>query len=88
MGDEVGGKEPGHAGQHPGRIHVSPSSATTNACTTERSRSPATTATAPFTPGHPATAASTSPSSTLWPRIFTCCWESLRPRNSKTAPGQ
>ena len=22
MGDEVGGKEPGHAGQHPGRIHV------------------------------------------------------------------
>ena len=52
------------------------------------SRSPATTATAPFTPGHPATAASTSPSSTLWPRIFTCCWESLRPRNSKTAPGQ
>ncbi len=23
-GDEVGGKEPGHAGQHPGRIHVSP----------------------------------------------------------------
>ncbi len=46
MGDEVGGRSPATRDSTPAGSTSAPSSATTNACTTERSRSPATTATA------------------------------------------
>uniref|UniRef100_UPI0024B38857 hypothetical protein n=1 Tax=Curtanaerobium respiraculi TaxID=2949669 RepID=UPI0024B38857 len=49
---------------------------------------PVATTIARSTPLQAARAASISPSSTRWPRTFTCCWDWRLPRNSMVPSGQ